>query len=315
MRLSFAILIFCISQIGCSSSYIVSSHPRDADVLTFSELNDEIKDKSATIVFQDSSTLECQSIFSRPDSTSWVNPITGARDAIPTQNIRELFLKSRGRGVFEGIGIGILSGAAVGLLSAGIAVGIGNHSHDDPYLFIGSPIYGGVLGLLTGTIVGVVNGHTYEYEFADHSVKSALYESSKKSSGTAIPLSIILPSAGHAYAHNWGRGLLFAGGRIGGVVLALQGIERGVENVFESGTSNGISFYYRVSNDRTEYTGWFYAGIASAIGLTIWEAIDASAEVDRYNERLYKEIVGVIPLGLNIVPSKNGPQLQFSYAF
>jgi len=137
--------------------------------------------------------------------------------------------------------------------------------------------------------------------------KMMYYEKEKKSSGTAVLLSLVVTSAGHAYAGNWGRGLLFTAGRVGGVVLALTA---GIQTKTESG-----GYYYYYSYTTTEITAWYYIGLGATLVFAIWEAIDASAEVDRYNEDLYNKIMGKKPFGLNIVPSKNGPQLQLSYSF
>lgn len=135
--------------------------------------------------------------------------------------------------------------------------------------------------------------------------KMMYYEKEKKSSGTAVLLSLVVTSAGHAYAGNWGRGLLFTAGRVGGAVLALTA---GIKTTTETS-----GYYY--SYTTTEITAWYYIGLGAILVFAIWEAIDASAEVDRYNEDLYNKIMGKKPFGLNIVPSKNGPQLQFSYSF
>jgi hypothetical protein len=138
--------------------------------------------------------------------------------------------------------------------------------------------------------------------------KMMYYEKDKKSSGTAVLLSLVITSAGHAYAGNWGRGLLFTAGRVGGAVLALTaGIET---NTYSSG-----GYYYSYSYSETKITTWYYVGFGAILVFAIWEAIDASAEVDRYNENLYNKIMGKKPFGFNIVPSKNGTQLQFTYNF
>ena len=326
MRLSIAMVIIVIIQIGCSSSFIVSPILPDEDALLFSEFNTEAKGKNATIVFKDSTMFNGQDIFSQPDSTSFTNLSTGFRTTISTHKIKKIIFTNRLYGTLEGAGIGLLSGGGVGLL-VGIALEKPNSDFPGLAMLVCS-VLGGGIGLLGGTLSGTVTGHTNKYEFADQTVnlpsltektepvelddaqKIALYERSKKSSGTSIPLSLIMPSAGHAYTHNWGRGLLFAAGRVGGVVLAFTA---GTKDVYQS-TPLGSGYGY-VYNQQTEYTGWFYIGIASTIGLTIWEAIDASTEVDRYNERLSKRIIGEKSIGVNIVPSKVGPRVQFSYSF
>lgn len=136
------------------------------------------------------------------------------------------------------------------------------------------------------------------------------FERDKKSTGTAVLLSLGLTSAGHAYAGNWGRGLFFAAGRIGAVVVALTA---GIETKNHSDYL-GYGVYYDYQT--TEITPLYWAGLGVALIVGIWEAVDAAAEVDRYNEKLYNRMMGSKPFGLNIVPGKNGrPELKFSYSF
>lgn len=130
-----------------------------------------------------------------------------------------------------------------------------------------------------------------------------LYEAEKKSNALAIGLAIFVPSAGHAYAGNWGTGLLFAAGRIGALVLTAAGV---VETAFKT-----ISTTQKTTNLDAKY----YVGLALYGIFTILEAFDASAKVDKYNKELYDKMMGKNSLGLNIVPSKNGLELQLSYSF
>ncbi|MDO8549447.1 MAG: hypothetical protein Q7S39_04740 [Ignavibacteria bacterium] len=162
MKSSFAILIFGIAQIGCSSSYIISSSPQD-DRLSFSEFNAAAEFEKAQIVFQDDSTLYVQGVLAEPDSTSWLHPTTGARVTVPTYKIKKIVLTNRTLGALEGAGIGLLSGGGAGLLTAAIWVGSPEDLEGLAYIIL--PAIGGGAGLLTGTIIGVVGGHTHEYEF------------------------------------------------------------------------------------------------------------------------------------------------------
>ena len=137
--------------------------------------------------------------------------------------------------------------------------------------------------------------------------KMMAYEQEKKSSGTAVVLSLVMTSAGHAYAGNWPRGLLFTAGRVAGVVLALT-----------AGTSSDYVYdpgYYWASYGyyTSETTPWLYVGIGTAVGFAIWEAIDAGGEADRYNEKLYEKTMGKKPVAVNIISGVNGPQFQFIY--
>jgi hypothetical protein len=131
----------------------------------------------------------------------------------------------------------------------------------------------------------------------------------QKSKTTAMVYSILLPSAGHAYAGNWTRGLPFAAARVAGIVVALT---LGSEEVYTYDPE-----FYTVSYGyySSETTVWLYVGIGVAAAATVWEVIDASGEVGRYNEKLLNKINEKNSLGFDIVPSKNGPQFQLSYRF
>lgn len=168
MRLSIAVLIFSIALIGCSSSYIVSSTPHD-DELSFSKLNAETKNKSATIVFQDDSKLDCQEVLSALDSTSWLEPTTGARAAVPTFKIKKIFFKNRIVGTLDGGGIGLLAGGGVGFLIGSVLES--PNSEWKGFVTLYFSVIGGGVGLLVGTVSGVIKGHTYEYKFENKSEK------------------------------------------------------------------------------------------------------------------------------------------------
>jgi hypothetical protein len=154
-----------------------------------------------------------------------------------------------------------------------------------------------------------IHDRTTELTTQPDAQKLMTYQSERKSSSTAVLLSIFVTSAGHAYAGNWGRGLLFTAGRACGVVLALTA---GVQTkTYSEPNPYGYSWNYYYSY--TEVTPWLYIGIGIAVVFSVWEAFDASWEVDRYNDELYNRIMGRKPFGLNIVPTRNGPQLQFSF--
>lgn len=118
--------------------------------------------------------------------------------------------------------------------------------------------------------------------------KLALYENQKKSGVTAGLLSFLVSSTGHAYAGNWGKGLLFLLGRVGSYAAATQ------------------------AKTQDEQSGW----LLLMVGLSIWEIFDAVAEVDRYNQRAYNSIYfGTPNIGLNLAPMKDGLALNLSYRF
>ncbi len=85
----------------------------------------------------------------------------------------------------------------------------------------------------------------------------AYYYSQIKSPPQAVLYALWLPSAGHAYAGNWGRGLLFAACEIGALVVA---VSLGIEEL-------------RILDAETEVNALFYIGIMTAIGLRIFEFV------------------------------------------
>jgi hypothetical protein len=135
--------------------------------------------------------------------------------------------------------------------------------------------------------------------------KQMLYETQKKNPGTAVVFSCLLTSAGHAYAGNWGRGLLFTAARVGCAVFA---VTAGIEEK----EYNDYGYYYT----ETEITSAYYIGMSGALIFAIWEMFDAHKEVERYNRKLYNRIYSNQPgFGLNIVPAKRGAKMTLSYAF
>jgi hypothetical protein len=134
------------------------------------------------------------------------------------------------------------------------------------------------------------------------------FQKERKSPGTAALFSVLLTSSGHAYAGNWGRGLLFSAGRVGGVILA---VAAGSSTFFTRDPYYYASYGYWT----TETTSWLYIGIGVAVGFAVWEAIDAAGQVNKYNENLDNANLGKSPMSLNIISGKNGTQLQFAYNF
>jgi hypothetical protein len=115
--------------------------------------------------------------------------------------------------------------------------------------------------------------------------KAIIYSMAGKHSGTAVFLSLLVPSAGHAYAGKWGRGLLFTAGEAGSVILAYKvGITKTeVSDRYGRYTKIGINSIY-------------YIGFASALCLKIWEVCDAANIVDKYNQGVWQNInLGVAP--------------------
>jgi len=143
--------------------------------------------------------------------------------------------------------------------------------------------------------------------------KMMLYESMKKDQTTAVLLSCCITSAGHAYAGNWPRGLMFTAGHIGCAAVAIAfGIEEKTETHYDG--------WYSYEETTVELTPAYYIGYAGAFMLAIWEMVDAASEVKKYNLELYQQIYGessTVPprLGFNVTPIEKGGKVTLSYNF
>lgn len=141
--------------------------------------------------------------------------------------------------------------------------------------------------------------------------KMMYYDSQKKSPGTAAILSLLFTSAGHAYAGNWPRGLLFTGGKVISVLVMVSGVQTKSEPYTYSFGGRSYTYYTYY----TELTAAYYLGLGGLIILTIWEPIDAAETATKYNKDLYERIMGKRPYSLNIAPYRDGALVQFAYRF
>lgn len=138
------------------------------------------------------------------------------------------------------------------------------------------------------------------------SEKMMMFESQKKNPTTAMIYSCLLTSSGHAYAGNWARGLGFTAGRVGCGVLAIAlGFEEKTED------------YGWYTQTTLEVTPMYYIGVLGAAVIGIWEMVDASNEVKKYNANVYEKIYGKKQPGfsLNMFPVKKGTGISLAYNF
>lgn len=127
------------------------------------------------------------------------------------------------------------------------------------------------------------------------------FEMEKKAPWGAVAGTFLLPSVGHAYAGDWGRGLKFLGGEL----LALL--------VMSSATSDNVYSYtgFTSYETGTENDWLIGVGAITLIGLRIWEHVDAYKTAKNYNTNLYRK------LSLSPVVSVEDKSvgMQFSYNF
>ena len=100
--------------------------------------------------------------------------------------------------------------------------------------------------------------------------KMMMYQTQKKSEGTAMLLSFIIPSAGHLYAGNWGRGIGFVATEVGLIFMASTvGISENCQTQYGS--------FYSYSSCNYEPNGLFYVGFFGAIGIRLPFAVSGGS--------------------------------------
>jgi len=126
--------------------------------------------------------------------------------------------------------------------------------------------------------------------------KMMVFQYNKKSPAIGVILSILLPSAGHAYAGNWREGLFFTATQI----VAFPIIPTTV-CVVEQETCSIIA----------------PTMLGTMLVIRIWEIIDAGKEVKRYNNKVYRKIFdrGPPSLSMHLQPTYQGANLTMSYSF
>jgi hypothetical protein len=124
------------------------------------------------------------------------------------------------------------------------------------------------------------------------------YNSEKKDPGTAGILSVI-PSLGHYYAGDWGRGVKFI--FIDSTILVASFYSMGLAS-----TNKGDFF------DTQSFISMLEAGLIGGVLLFLaktWEVADAQATVDDYNRHLKEKY------GLSMDINMASTQLYYSYRF
>jgi hypothetical protein len=115
------------------------------------------------------------------------------------------------------------------------------------------------------------------------------YEDAKKNQFLGVVLSYFLPTAGHFYADDWGRGLPFLLAEVGGAVLMVQSVKD--ECVY----SYSYYSYYDCYETRDEEK--YNLGLTILLVAKIWEMFDANDAVKDYNRKLKRGLN--LQVGLN----------------
>jgi len=120
------------------------------------------------------------------------------------------------------------------------------------------------------------------------------YQAEKKEPWVGVGAAFLVPSLGHAYAGNWGRGVKFLLIDVGCIALMSAGASEAVEG----------------------NTGLYTIGLLGLTVSRIWEYIDAYRAVEDYNKKVAEKYgVGV---SLNFKQNNNGVnsiRLALNYEF
>ena len=133
--------------------------------------------------------------------------------------------------------------------------------------------------------------------------KMLWYQNEKKSSGLGVLYSFLLPTAGHAYAGDWKRALLFKGSQIGMVFLHLSLYNKAWGEWDEDHYDRNWFDDYGDSNAHPGYPDYdskllaqaYYPLFAGVFILLPLEYYDVTKTVKKYNQQLYEKLFGKLP--------------------
>ena len=133
----------------------------------------------------------------------------------------------------------------------------------------------------------VVNNNNYgesnQQTSTNYKKSLAIYESTKKNPWAGVGLAYLLPTAGHFYANDWGRGLKFFLGQVIGLGIMLNSY------TYEEKCTVYDDYYYYYDNcydERVYNEDQALAGTAIYLIARIWEFFDAYDAVEDYNAKL-----------------------------
>ena len=122
--------------------------------------------------------------------------------------------------------------------------------------------------------------------------KMLWYQNEKKSPGLGVLYSFLLPTAGHAYAGDWKRALLFKGSQIGMVFLHYSLYNKAWgERDEDHGVFDTAYPDYDASIEERAY----YPLFAAVFILLPLEYYDVTKTVKKYNQQLYEKLFGKLP--------------------
>lgn len=159
MRQRYSLLVMLFFFIsGCSHSYKYSS---------IAEINYETQNRKMQLTLSDGKILAVDKFRITADSSDWLHETTGNKQFVSTSDVKNVVIIKRGRGAFEGLGLGGVIGFCIGAL-----IGLNEGSDPRSEFFSLSAeekamiygIYFGAIGGLIGIPVGAAIGSKDRFE-------------------------------------------------------------------------------------------------------------------------------------------------------
>ena len=177
--------------------------------------------------------------------------------------------------------------------------------------------------LIVGSLFGQNLPPQSDIEKMSSSEKMKLYHLEKKSPALGVFYSILLPTAGHAYAGNWGRGLKINATKYSLGLIGTYSLVRYFDYYSLNQKGSGFECLDNIdeicdapTKELNKYgTSSMFFYIAT-LGVYIYELIDVSKQTNNYNKNIYKRLFPQEPtsIGFNLQPTYNGATLTMSYA-
>ncbi len=163
---SLLLLVTFLTLVGCSSTLPVAPGRTSAkgDTLTVAALNKRIRNQPVTISLHDGKMIAARMISVTGDSCFFSTPDSVGRQAL---NLGQIARFERKDHIAGGIS-GFLLGGTGGLL-LGAGVGALRYGSQGEWSGFGVAIVGGfgaLIGITAGTIIGALNGNSFNYEIA-----------------------------------------------------------------------------------------------------------------------------------------------------
>jgi hypothetical protein len=106
---------------GCTTTRAINRTASPEGATSRAALNEAAAGRAAEVALVGGDTLRAEGLVLGADTTTWIEPASGRMRDLPTADIRSVRLFNRGRGAFEGAGlglaVGVVSGAVLGALA------------------------------------------------------------------------------------------------------------------------------------------------------------------------------------------------------